>query len=296
MQVALPGAAWWWLVLPDPPLLAYELEITLLSKDDLVSPNGATFSAPRFYPTVCLFGNLSRAVPAAGLLGVWKAKAVCEQTGMFPYFCLQLSRTWLRLTVLGMLLESHLFFIPLWFLRLFLSLKPRSESGVAQKEEGCWVSAGFCSALSVLLLQQVGHLGFTVTFVSSFNLPPSASALGPQSRGWAPRQTLHTSQYCQKIPATGGRKRKYGFVIQCWEHSPGQGNPKLWFLLPSKVVSSWLLKMCLSREQWTEISLFPHDCIHSRTPLLLFGAITVTGIASRACTIHAQVQHRQKTD
>lgn len=50
--------------------LAYELEIMLLNWDDLVTPNGAALSAPRFYPIVSLFGNLSRAVSPAGLLDV----------------------------------------------------------------------------------------------------------------------------------------------------------------------------------------------------------------------------------
>lgn len=69
LQKGTGSTAWscvGWLLLPDPLLQ----EIVLLNQDDLVTPNGATFSAPRFYPIVCLFGNLSRAVSPAGLLDV----------------------------------------------------------------------------------------------------------------------------------------------------------------------------------------------------------------------------------
>lgn len=69
LQKGAGSTAWscvGWLLLPD--LLLQE--IMLLNQDDLVAPNGATFSAPRFHPIVCLFGNLSRAVSPAGLLDV----------------------------------------------------------------------------------------------------------------------------------------------------------------------------------------------------------------------------------
>lgn len=145
-----------------------------------------------------------------------------------------------------------------------------------------------------------GHL--TLQLPSrTFSKRPPPTHPSPRSRGWAPSQALCTPQRRKKnpIPATRGRKskRKYIFVVQCRERSPGQENPKRrWFLLPSKVIFSPLLKMCLSWEQWTEMSRFPHECIRSHAPVGFFCAISVAGTRSRACTIPARVQDRQKTD
>lgn len=275
----------------------------LLNQDDLVTPNGATFSAPRFYPIVCLFGNLSRAVSPAGLLDVWKTEAVCEQMGMFPYFCLQLSGTWLRLTVLRMLkksaqkvplqmqLESHLFLFTLISQDFFFfSLKPRSGSSDAQKGR----VLGVCSCLSVLLLPQVGHLGFMVTSVWSFNLLLQQAPTALRTEAELQVRLCALCSSAKITPVTRERESKRNFVTQCWEHSPGQGSPKLSLLLPSKAVFSWLLKTCPSGEQ---LPCFPRNFpvpgwLHSQ-PCSLAG---VPGTVRRAGTSPAQVQDRQKTD
>lgn len=296
LQKGTGSTAWscvGWLLLPD--LLLQEA--VLLNQDDLVTPNGATSSAPRFYPIVCLFGNLSRAVSPAGLLDVWKTEPVCKQMGMFPYFCLQLSGTWLRLTALRMLkksaqkmplqmqLESNLFLFTLISQDFFFfSLKPRSGYSDAQKGK----VLGVCSCLSVLLLPQVGHLGFMVTLVWSFNplLQQAPTALKAEAELQVRLCALSSTS--KITPVTRGRESKRNFVIQHWEHSPGQGSPKLSLLLPSKVISSWLLKMCPSGEQlpcflWN----FPvPGWLHSQPCSL--STVTVT--------IRARVQDRQKTD
>lgn len=194
-----------------------------------------------------------------------------------------------------MQLESHLFLIRFDFSGCFSAWNPGLNL-VMHRKEGCWVSFLWHSLCPISPASRTsgiyGHLGPKLQ-APTFSKGPQPS----EQRLSSKVDPVHFA-IPQKIPVSRGRKskRKYGFLIQCWERSPGQGNFKLWFLLPSEVISSQLLKMCPSREQWTEISLFLHDCIHSHVPLLFFCAITVTGSISRACTIHTQVQDRQKTD
>lgn len=199
-QVALPGAVWGGCCCQTRccrKLCCWTRMTLLLQMEPLLS-------APRFYPIVCLFGNLSRAVSPAGLLDVWKTEAVCEQMGMFPYFCLQLSGTWLRLTVLRMLkksaqkmplqmqLERHLFlftlisqdfFFPAWNPGLDLVCTER-------KGVGCLLMSLCPTSPTSRTSGIYGHLSLKL------QSPAAASAHSPQSRGWAPSQALCTLQHC----------------------------------------------------------------------------------------------------
>lgn len=202
MQVTLPGPVWWWLVLPDLPLLPWftswksccwtRMTLLLWMAPLLLSPGFIQLS-------ICLATWAEQCLQ----LDVWKTGAIWEQMGMF--LCV-LSAALRDLTeprraqnadrgcpknAIANAAGRVFFFIHFDFSGCF-SAWSTGLNLVVHRKEGCLVSAHFCGVLSVLLLQQVGHLGFMVTLGSSFNSPPSESTPSLQSRGWASNPTLCT--------------------------------------------------------------------------------------------------------
>lgn len=145
----------------------------------------------------------------------WECSHISVSSSQGPDWDSQCSECWRRVPK-----KCHckcswkvIFFYSLWFLRIFFfsSLKPRSGSSDEQKGR----VLGVCSCLSVLLLPQVGHLGFMVTLVWSFNLllqqAPTALRVEAELR-------VRLCALCSSAkitPVTRRRESKRNFVTQC---------------------------------------------------------------------------------